>query len=268
MRLDILSITTTLTFVPDIDNTDLISLLRLAYESTKKAAPISREADLSYDCKEEELYERYEWTVSIFRIPMGLVEIGEPGVTTDAVGDIPAAAVSAPIALLRLLTVLAQRGVLNKASTWRSLPDGVAEGTHFVHVQQILSDMVIGKTLSVIAKRVTTQREKSKKNVKEAPYTARSEYRQAAQLAAGLVGFDEATRGHWNSSIIGMRKELVLCLGNAAEMSNRLHDYEAALGFSLAAQDVALKASRNEGITSDIIAKNTRRLEVAQDNLK
>lgn len=266
MRVDLLSIITTLTFA-DIDDVDLISLLRIAYEATKKAAPKSRDADPSYNSKEDVIYNKLEWSVSVFRVPMAVANVEEPGVTIDGIGQIPAPAVSAPIALLRLLTLLAQRGLLARASTWKALPEGTVDGTHLVHVQQILSDDVIGRTLTVLAKRVVVQREKGREHVRTAPYTARSDYRQTAQLAAGLLAFDEATHGRWAPAVVGMRKELVLCLGNAAEMSNRLRDYKAAVTFAVAAEDIAARASRNEGITADIREKNLRRLELARANL-
>ncbi|GJE85415.1 hypothetical protein PsYK624_014940 [Phanerochaete sordida] len=267
MRVDILSIITTLTFA-DIDDVDLISLLRLTYEATKKAAPTSRDAEPTINTKEDVLYEKIEQTVSVFRVPMAVADIEEPGVTCDAVGQIAPQAVSAPVALLRLLTLLASHGVLDAAPTWAALPAGTADGTHLVHVRQILADDTLGRTLAVLVRRLAAQRAHGRESVREAPYTARAEYRQAAQLAAGLVAFDGATHGRWAPQLVGVRRELVLCLGNAAEMSNRVKDYGAAVVFASAALDVAGKAPRNEGITPDVVEKNVRRLELARASLE
>ncbi|GJE85396.1 hypothetical protein PsYK624_014750 [Phanerochaete sordida] len=266
MRVDLLSIIVTLTFA-DIRDVDLISLLRLTYEATKRASPISRDAEPTTLLDEEAIYGTLEWRIRVHRIPISIAPSEIPGTTCDATQQSPPPAVCAPLALLRILTLLAERGVLAQAQTWRALPAGIAPGVHLVHVHQILSDATIEATLNVLARRVAAQRESGKMDVSTAPWAARAHYRQAAQLAGALLAFDAAERGRWAHMLVGVRRELVLCLGNAAEMSNRVHDYGPAAVFANAALDVAEEAPQNEGIAPENVEKNARRLEVAKANL-
>lgn len=201
--------------------------------------------------------------VCIFRPPNDL-----PCATvdnSDAPLQAPAASVGAPNALLRIFTVLAERGILEKIPTWRTLPVGCISGTNIQHIQQITSTAVIKKLLPLVAKRVAAHRDKTRKVVAEGCiFEARIRYRQAAELAASLIAFDSATEGQWTESIRGMHKELVLSLGNAAEMSNRHAEYKTALGFAEAANEVARAAPHAEGISADTVAKNARRAETAR----
>ena len=54
-------------------------------------------------------------------------------------------------------------------------------------------------------------------------------YGTAAELAVALVALDAATSGKYFINVVAMRRELVLCLGNAAEMTLELHQYPRAL---------------------------------------
>ncbi|GJE85400.1 hypothetical protein PsYK624_014790 [Phanerochaete sordida] len=264
-RLHLLTVITGVTYLQNAPTSQLISFLRLAYLATKTAAPVSREG------KEPEYYsdicEAGEWSAGVFRLSQPSAHIEEVGVTADASCQVPEAAVTASTTLLRLLAVLAQRGVLEAAAKWTELPSGTAEGTDLAQVQQILSAPVIQKILAVVARRAAFQRDKVRKDVRSAPYSARSDYRKLAELAAAAVALDGATRGRFHAKVAAMRKELVLCLGNTAEMSNRLRDFGAAEVYALVAQEAASAAPAGEAIAEEVLAKNTKRLATARAGL-
>ena len=52
-------------------------------------------------------------------------------------------------------------------------------------------------------------------------------YAPAAEQGVVLVAFDEATVGKYSTNVVGMRRELVLCLENAAEMALGLRYHRA-----------------------------------------
>lgn len=253
--------------MPTARTGDLLSLLRIAYLATRKSSSFA--ADLSHfrPSGTEALHERTEWVAGIFRVPLALAHIEDSRAEFDAQSQVPESAISGPTALMRLLTVLASRGVLEEVASWTALPEVCQHGVDLAQVQQIMSEPVIKKLLPLVLKRVTTQRENARRHIPKEPYVARSDYRHGAELAATLVSFDIATRGRWKASVRGARKELVLCLGNAAEMSNRVRDYKAALGFAVAAQAVLQQAPRDEGIPADVGQKNARRIATARSNV-
>lgn len=267
IRIHLLYIVTCITYLPDIPDATLVSLLRIAYLGTKNGRwPDANLDDMPLPTPRE-LHEHMEWIAGLFRTPMCISD-EDYGAGVDAQSQIPAAVISAPIALLRLLTVLARRGTLDACAAWTALPDGAAPDTDLGQVQQIASAPVVRKTLGLALKRVAAMREKAKKHVANAPFRARFDYRTTAELAAAVVALDDATQGRWRSKVRGVRKELVLCLGNAAEMSNRLRDYKAALSFALAAEHVCRNMPEGEEpIPEDTLSKNARRLERARSNI-
>lgn len=63
-------------------------------------------------------------------------------------------------------------------------------------------------------------------------------------------------------------KELVLSLGNAAEMSRRVGDPASALVYATAADALGRRAGREEGIEMATIDKNQRRLDAARKEVQ
>jgi hypothetical protein len=82
-----------------------------------------------------------------------------------------------------------------------------------------------------------------------------------------LVAFDQATDEKYESIVREARKELVLCLGNTAEMSLGLKRYRAALFFALGADRSSQNLPIRDGMDDSIIAKNLRRAERARVGL-
>lgn len=91
---------------------------------------------------------------------------------------------------------------------------------------------------------------------------ARERFNPGAELNYCLLALDAACGGQWTENIAGARKELVLCLGNAAEMSIRLRQHEAALVLAVAADAAAKEAAAGE-IEAATLEKNKRRIETA-----
>ena len=124
------------------------------------------------------------------------------------------------------------------------------------------------KLLPIVLKRLAARRDKAREQIEKRDlYTARARYRQSAELAAAVVTFDRATQGQYRAKTTGVWKELVVCLGNAAEMSNRLQDHKLGLGFAISARDAGRNAPASEEITVETVAKNERRIETARTNV-
>lgn len=214
-----------------------------------------------------EVCEHAERVNEIFRTSQ-IITACYPPDTVEASSQVASETVSGPIALLRLLIVLARRGVLDQASEWRALPEGTAPSTSLTQVKQILSPAVVEKILPLALKRVAARRELGNIRLRANDWWhARAAYRPAAELAVCLREFDNVTNGRWASKIRGATKELVLNLGNAAEMSNRKKEYKTALGFASAAVEIGQNAPADEDVTRDLVEKNRRRVDLAKSQV-
>ena len=79
-----------------------------------------------------------------------------------------------------------------------------------------------------------------------------------------------ATAGKYTISVVGMRRELVLCLGNAAEMAHGLHQYRRALVYATGAVQSAAslpKTGADAKVDDAIKEKNIRRVDRAHSAL-
>jgi hypothetical protein len=88
-------------------------------------------------------------------------------------------------------------------------------------------------------------------------------YKSAAELAAALVNFDEATQGLYQKELMGARREQVLCLGNAAEMALGQGIYDRGLCYATAAVQCAETLPTDDspdGVDISIREKNRRRV--------
>lgn len=255
------------TYSENIKDADLLSFLRVTYLATQ--ASISPVKDHVTSASYVELLEVTERLESVFRTPMSTGGTPEGlSYERDATHDIPPQSIGAPIALLRILTVLTKRGILDKAQSWTALPEGCAPGTSLEQVKQIMSRPVLKKLIPLVVKRMTNRREMSRLVVNINQWNARARYVEAARLGAAVLTLDNVANGRWKDNMHGLKKELVLCLGNAAEMSIRCQDFDAALGYALSADAVAHIADGGEGITEDTIAKNRRRVQTAQQGAR
>ncbi|THH30608.1 hypothetical protein EUX98_g3578 [Antrodiella citrinella] len=259
-RIAFLRLAASLALVEDIKDQDLLSLLRPAYLAAQKWQMIDENSDT-----EERLlfFERGE---EICRSPLWVVECGLDEEPTE---QIPQEMTIGPITLVRVLLRLAQRGLLKQAQTWTVLPSGCDSSTGLAQIKQITSPAVLNKLLSVSVKRVTARRELGQSRAPKGDHWhTRSAYVPAAELASVLVQFDKDTNREHSVSIKGARKELVLCLNLAADVSMKLRQYEPAMGFSAGAVAAIENASPADAIPSDMLARIKRRIFDAKRNLE
>lgn len=177
-----------------------------------------------------------------------------------------------PIAFLRLLLLLLERGLLSEIPSWSAIPpcdsDAVRPGVKnpsLSHLKQITSPAVIRKFVSMSLKRVKELREvRGRREVEDGKlYDARWSYACGSELSAAIVAFLESTRASTelkSTFLDEAKKELILCLGNAAEVSIRGRRRLEGLKFASAA--VAIGATCM-GITEEIVTKNKNRYKTA-----
>jgi hypothetical protein len=211
---------------------------------------------------ETDQYKYIERSFELFRSPLYTVFTQVKVEPPLQIADEP---VMGPTALARLLTVLAERDVLQTIPKMTKLPVDCSDS------KQIASAEAIRRFLILAAKRVTARRERGHKRIRkdnEMDYACLA-YITAAELAAALVAFDEATVGKYATNVAGMRRELVLCLGNAAEMALGLHQYRRALAYATGAVQTAesLPMAGADAVDDAIKIKNTRRIERARSAL-
>lgn len=249
------------TYTNDVKDSDLLSLVRIAYLACQKVKS-QEEVMMSDDPDDICLWQ--ERTQEILRTPLA-------GLETDVIDNvdeivlIPREEIIGPIALIRLLTRLAERGLLEQSQAWTQLPEGTSPSVTLNNLKQITSPSIIKKILTIAVKRITMYREIGRQRVQTgAHHRALLAYVPATELACCLLEFDSVTSGKYSREIRGARKELVLCLGNAAEMSRRENRNEDSLRFAAAANLYARDAPEVEGITNDLLVKNERRLAQAK----
>ena len=255
------------TYLDSVTDSELVSFLRVAYLASQGSLRKSREKFVPRNYRET--CEHSERTTDAYRKTIWANVTDHP---SDPTCIIPAQAIAGPIALLRLLTVLAERGVLDKIPSWTSVPAGTSPDTELRQVQQITSSEVIQKLLPLVVRRVGIARESVREWVMSPKpgdgHMARAHYLPPMELAASLLAFNTATKGRWMDAMRGAKKEMVLCLGNLAEMSLRIKDNMSALGYAIAADAMGYEEGKKEGIEASTIEKNKRRLETARKEVK
>lgn len=250
----------TLTHAADeckISDNDLISLLRIGHDASQ---PVKSMYQIT---SQVDQYKHMETSFELFRSPLYTVFTQAKVEPPLQIANEP---VIGPTALARLLTVLAKRDVLQTIPEMTKLPAGCSGA------KQITSAEAIRRFLILAAKRVTARRELGHKRIRknnEMDYACLA-YVTAAELAAALIAFDVATAGKYAASIVGMRRELVLCLGNAAEMALGLHQYRRALAYATGANQSATSLPSKTGadaVDDAIREKNIRRVDRARSAL-
>ncbi|KIM42138.1 hypothetical protein M413DRAFT_444606 [Hebeloma cylindrosporum] len=247
----------------NITDNDLISLLRIGNGGSRPVKTIGQLRSPT------DQYNFLESSFELYRKPMSAVFTQEKVEPPLQVAD---ETVMGPTAHARLLTLLAQRGLLQKIPRMTKLPNGVSTRTTLALLKQMTSPAAIRQFLALARQRVTARREKGHKRFrvdKELDY-AYIAYLTAAELAAALVAFDVATKGAYSVDVQGVRKELVLSLGNGAEMALGLEQYERALALaarSVEAAQVLPEDDSPDAVESHIKDKNRRRVQRAQYGL-
>ncbi|KAJ8517784.1 hypothetical protein ONZ45_g5035 [Pleurotus djamor] len=246
-----------------ISNADLFALLRLAYlgcQRTRAAKPVE------LFTSQQDLWANLEIRYDIMRDPLYSVSLP---VSTEPVQVVPQMLVMAPIALVRILTLIAQRGLLDKIPHWRKLPEGCSKSVSLVQVMQMTGLSVVEKSLKAAMKAVAPRREMGTKFMKEGNLDwAASTYASSAELAAAILAFDEATDGKWSHHLAGAREEIVKSLGNASEMAFQRRKYRRALRFATGAVSIAEAAPSSKPINPALVMKNKRRMEASSAQMK
>ncbi|KDR68426.1 hypothetical protein GALMADRAFT_231393 [Galerina marginata CBS 339.88] len=245
----------------NVSDGDLLSLLRVGSAASR---PVKTNMDQLNSQVEQ--FEYIETAFELFRKPLSAVFTEEEVEPPLQVADEP---VMGPTAFARVLTLLAQRGVLQKIPKMTKLPQGVAARTNLSKLKEIASPEGIRRFLIVARKRVTARREAGHKRIRkdnEMDYACIA-YFTAAELAAALIAFDVATEGNYSQQLAGVRRELVLCLGNGAEMALGLQHYDRASYLATASVEAANDLPNDnslDAVDETIRAKNHRRVERAR----
>lgn len=242
---------------------DLMSLLRVGNGGSR---PVKTLGQLHSPTD----YQDYvESSIELYLKPMSAVcmhgEVEPPLQVADE-------ALIGPTAHARLLTLLAQRGLLQRISKMAKLPKGVSKRTTLAILKQMTAPVAIRKFLTLAHQRVTAGREKGHRRfrVNKKLNYAYFAYVTAAELAAALLAFEEATEGAYSGDVEGVRRELVLSLGNGAEMALGLQQYERALTLAASSVEVAQVLPEDgipDAVEGVIKEKNRRRVQRARHGL-
>ena len=258
-----------LTYVPDsLRDFFILAFLRVAYACSQKVPqfedipPGGHVLDtlhLSIE-RSQEVARKPHW------VAMGNLDV--PGYSSILYRE----EFAGPIAFLRLLLLLSERGLLSKVPSWPTVPscnsDAVGPGMKkpsLSQLKQITSPAVIRKFVSTSLKRAKELREvHGCREVQEGKLgDARWSYACGSELSAAIVAFlesPEAATELKSMFLDDTKKELVLCLGNAAEMSIRGKKYFEGLKFASAAVAIGVTCA---GITGTVLTKNRNRYETA-----
>ena len=258
-----------LTYLPDsLPDFFILVFLRVAYACSQKAPQLDDIPDSVEGLDTLLLFA--ERTQAVFRQPI-LVEL-ENLDTPDYSSVLYGEEFVGPIAFLRLLLLLSERGLLSEISSWSAIPpcdnDGVRPGMKnpsLSQLKQITSPAVVRKFVSMSLRRVKELREvRGRRQVEDGKFhDARWSYACGSELSAAVVAFLEGTGASTelkSKFSDEAKKELVLCLGNAAEVSIRGKRRLEGLKFASAAVAIGATCAN---ITEAIATKNRNRYEAA-----
>lgn len=244
----------------ELSDDTLLSLLHIGSSASQKLFPMNAIR------QESDQYDYLDHNFEVFRMPLSAQGTGEQ---FDAPNQIAPEGILGPTVLVRLLTILHQRGKL-AAAPLKKLPVGVS-GTTLPEIRSILKEDTIRRFLLLAKARTTERREAGHTRYKKdrEPDFAGFAYYSAAELAAALVAFDEETEGKWNNCLKDVRMEVVMSLGNAAEMALGVKQEKKALYYATTVVQFAEKLKGTEyAVGNDYLVKNRRRAERARAAMK
>jgi hypothetical protein len=261
-----LQLISNVTLVPEcLTDADILLLLRPAYLGSQK---IKSEDEVNWT-SEEDIYDFIEHNHEVFRSPMWAITLPEDerkSIQSPCV--IPGEAILGPMALLRLLSLLSERGILNQIPSWSTIPPAMPSSLSLKQVKQMTDPGITKKLLALSLKRATRECERGHQRFRgdQDVDHARAAYAASAELASTLVSFLESPQADSRSKTLllaGAKKQLVLSLGHAADMSNRFKQYEVGYKFALGACAVG-RAARLE---DNLRGNNKKRLNAAKQAL-
>ncbi|KAF9032136.1 hypothetical protein BDZ89DRAFT_1063511, partial [Hymenopellis radicata] len=241
----------------ELSDDTLLSFLHIGSSASQKLFPMNAIR------QESDQYDYLDHNFEVFRMPLSAQGTQEQ---FDAPNQIAPEGILGPTVLVRLLKILHQRGKL--AAPPKKLPVGVS-GTTLAEVKSILSEDNIRRFLLLAKARTTERREAGHTRYKKdrEPDFAGFAYYSAAELAAALVAFDDATAetGKWKACLRDVRMEVVMSLGNAAEMALGVRQEKKALYYATTVVQFAEKLAGTEyAVGDDYLVKNRRRAERAR----
>jgi hypothetical protein len=259
-----------LTYIPEsLPDFFVFAFLPVAYGCSPKPAPLEDESSLF------DLYLSIERNQEVTRKPLSATM--DSPVDPDYSSVLYREEFSGPIAFMRLMLLLSERHILSKIPSWSAIPsyhgDAMEPGMKkpsLSQLKQITSPGVIRKFVSIALKRVKELREvHGRREVETGKVVdARWSYACGSELSAAIVAFlesPEAATELKSKFLDDTKKELVLCLGNAAEMSIRGKKHLEGLKFASAA--VAIGAGC-PGLTEATMTKNKNRYKTALNAIR
>ncbi|EIW83537.1 hypothetical protein CONPUDRAFT_164456 [Coniophora puteana RWD-64-598 SS2] len=243
-----------------VNNVQIESLLHLAYRGCHDHVKRFGDADT-----EEAAFARLEYDRGIFHYPavsqFQEKPVGIPFIVLEQT-------VLGPIALIRLLVVLAQRSALAGVQALRKAPPGLSPSTSLKQVKQITHPDIIRRAITISQERILAQIQRGRKQLLRGKdggtiNLTGAMFASAAELALALIALDTYTDGAYTEEVRGVRKQLVIALGNAAQIALNLSQYQRALHFASGAVGAAEDISEDEGLDPAIIEKNKRRASQA-----
>ena len=263
-----------MTYVPDtLPDFFLLTFLRVAYACSQKIPQVGDVPVHEEVLNEEDLIALHlsvERSQEVARKPHWIVmgNLDEPDYSSVLYRE----EFAGPIAFLRLLLLVSQRDLLSKIPSWSAIPSyrgndvqpGMKEPS-ISQLKQITSPAVIRKFLSMSLKKVKELREvRGRREVQTRKLgDATWSYACGSELSAAIVAFLENPRAETELKtkfLDDAKKELVLGLGNAAEMSIREQRHLKGLKFASAAVAIGAECT---GITEAIATKNKNRYTTA-----
>ncbi|KAL4076218.1 hypothetical protein V8B97DRAFT_1923525 [Scleroderma yunnanense] len=257
IRIAILRLISTLTHAAEscgVTNAEIESLLRIAYTASRRIH------------RKEECLTSVEYLLHVERsVGSGLPEPTLQGPNgPKALFKVGSESVLGPIALTRLLTVLAQRKALDTIQGLKKPPNGLSSCTSLHHVQQITHPAVIHRFLTIALQRVMACTAEGRRRFTQCRYgLAQVSFICSAELAAALVAFDARTEGRYRSQV-GARKELVIALSNASATALKQKEYLEVQSFGLGAISAAEDIPLSEGLDSNVVDRCRQRVREAQ----
>ena len=256
IRVAILRLISTLTHATEscgVTNTEVESLLRIAYTACRRISP-------KEECRSSAEHLLHgERAIESNDFPTAALEGDGPMFT------IGSERILGPVALTRLLVVLAQRKALDTIQTLKKPPKGLSSYTSLHHLQQITHPAVIRRFLTIALRRVMELTSEGRWGFTERRFgQAKYLFTSSAELAAALVALDTHTEGQYSNHIRGARKELVIALSNASATTLRAKEYLETQTFAFYAIDAAKNIPAVEGLDRNIVEKCRKRIQEAQ----
>jgi hypothetical protein len=252
-----------LTYVEGLPTTDILSFLRLAYTSSMRVKPLVElePGDLGA------ITDHVERTAEIARIPTWAAYTGTQ---VDSILQVACQSILGPTAYLRLLIILARRGILDEIPNWTpdQVPEGLDPSTNLAQLRQTTDPSILKKLMGFITKRASMRREEGRLLFNKEDWdAARVQYTAASEALVALLSLEQEGKGKWKGKIKGARSELVMNLGNASEACARLNQENATYSFAAAAVQSASTAPAYDPVKADLLEKNKRRAAKAMSTL-